>query len=199
MKVCLNDEIIDVDQGQSHTVASLLESLHQTDQIPPAHVVVDIAVDDPKWARRGLSDTFDDPLPPGCTVRIGTDDVRGHAGRILEDVQQMLNVAEQANREIARKMRGENSEEANSGLFRLLDTTQNLIGCLFRVQNSCQLSAGPQTGPGGVLESAGPCLEEIRQHQEDRDWTGLASILQNRFPDVLQDIRQLVRTMGEEL
>ncbi len=199
MKVCLNDRTIDVEDQQPNTVAGLLETLRQGGQIPPAHVVVDISVDGRAWTGQDLSERHENPLPRGCTVSIGTDDVRGHARRVLQDVRQMLEVLVNAARDIARHMHQQDPKEANRGLYRLLDSVQNTIGCLCQVQNICELECGPRTDQSGLLEATNRSLEAIRQRQENEDWKGLASVLNAQFPAALEGLRQITDDMMGEL
>jgi hypothetical protein len=199
MKVCLNDRTIDMEDPQPNTVADLLEALRQGGQIPPAHVVVDISVDDRAWTGQDLSQADENPLPHGCTVSIGTDDVRGHARRVLQDARQMLEVLVKAARDIARDMLQQDPKQANSGLYRLLDSVQNLVGCLCQVQNICELECGPRTDQTGLLEATNRSLEAIRQRQENEDWKGLARVLEAQFPAALEGLREITDDMMGEL
>ncbi len=199
MQISLNEREVDVPCRDGATLDSLLDALRSEGQIAPDEVVVGIEVDSRRLNAEDLEERAAMPLSGAEGVVIATDGLRGYASRMLTDALGMVNVLREAAPRVADGLRESSEARANADLFTLLDALQQLLICLYQVQNTCTLQTGPANAADARLQRVDEVLTVVQQRQEQRDWEGLAEQLDGALLGDLDDLASLIGDMRDEL
>jgi len=177
MKLSVNARTVAVPAQNEATLDALMDGLRSSGEIERDQVVVELRVDGRAWQADDVDTLYLTSLRDVREVVIRTDDLRGCARRILTDAGSMMGVLREGAVDLAAQFRSGDAQEANTGLFNLLNALQQFLVCLYRVRNTCALDA-TLLGSTDELAAVGESLDAILAAQERKDWHGLASCLE---------------------
>ncbi len=199
MKVMVNNKDVPISADDGQTLDDLLDSLRERAEIRADEVVVALEVDGDKWQAEDMDRLPYTPVHDLAEGAVKTAEMRAYAWRIVTDAQSMLTVLVEATGELALRFQQDSLTQANAHLFHLLDALQRFLGCLFRVQNICDLKYRPLDVEQELMERLRIGLDKLKSTQEREDWLALARELEEDLLPVLQDFEGPVQIMRKEL